>query len=354
VTLIDVIRIVVALELLGTVSILVAVALSAPLRKLRERRAARAVEELLAGGAAGEDSAGLVAMAQLQRRHLWVRGQEPEKLADLAARSGWYERLIRLLGDRRGWVRAEAAYLLPVLRVKEVASALAAALGDPDLDVRLAAGRGLVETLRLMPSLTASEEGSVALRRLVDALDPPGEIPSPHLATMLAALSLVAVPALLEALPRLKPRGKAAAASVLGEIKDIRAVGGLIALLRDESLDVRCRSAAALGLIGDPRAREPLVDLCADPDWQVRSQAAKALGMLGDPRACGALRGLLGDAAWWVRVNAARALVSLGPAGIAALQEALEDPDPYARERAIVELEEAGALPRSIQDRGPA
>lgn len=97
------------------------------------------------------------------------------------------------------------------------------------------------------------------------------------------------------------------AAAVLGEIKDPRAVEPLIATLKDNSpprkgpveLDVngvplphptegdglREQSARALGEIKDPRADGPLIAAMKDSDARVHQIAAEALGEINDPQA---------------------------------------------------------------------
>ena len=67
-------------------------------------------------------------------------------------------------------------------------------------------------------------------------------------------------------------------ASMLGEIKDARAVKPLIqALLEDENKFVREHAARALGDIGDSRAVEPLIKALKDEDSVVRKAAKNAL-----------------------------------------------------------------------------
>ena len=81
--------------------------------------------------------------------------------------------------------------------------------------------------------------------------------------------------------------------SVLGSLKDSRAVDPLVAILADAENDRQLRSAAgvALGAIGDGQAREPLERILLDEDShvQLRQQVAYALGLLGDTQAAPAL-----------------------------------------------------------------
>lgn len=77
------------------------------------------------------------------------------------------------------------------------------------------------------------------------------------------------------------PDVRGEAASVLGEIKDARAVELLIAALKDKSPEVRRLAAEALGEIKDARAVEPLIAALKDKDLHVGWEAAKALTEMG-------------------------------------------------------------------------
>jgi hypothetical protein len=68
------------------------------------------------------------------------------------------------------------------------------------------------------------------------------------------------------------------AVKALVETKDPRAVGPLIATLKDKDPLVRTASGTALGENGDNRAIEPLIAVLKDDDyWYARQEAAKAL-----------------------------------------------------------------------------
>ncbi len=71
------------------------------------------------------------------------------------------------------------------------------------------------------------------------------------------------------------------AASVLGRIKDARALEGLVAALRHPSAQVRMESCVALGELRDPAASEPLLVATRDPEHIVRAGAGAALDRIG-------------------------------------------------------------------------
>jgi HEAT repeat protein len=99
-----------------------------------------------------------------------------------------------------------------------------------------------------------------------------------------------AVPALLAGLAIPDRRVRATIATLLGELRDRRAVLPLIDLLQtgeasDDFANVRARAAEALGHLGDTQAVEPLMVALADEDAETRTNAIEALGRLGDRRA---------------------------------------------------------------------
>jgi HEAT repeat protein len=95
------------------------------------------------------------------------------------------------------------------------------------------------------------------------------------------------------------------AIKALGELRDVRAVGSLIAVLRDESCG--CTAANALVKIGKTSV-EPLIAALKDESPIVRRNAVKALGGISDPNAVKPLVAALKDEDLIVRGNAATAL----------------------------------------------
>ncbi|MGA8070588.1 MAG: HEAT repeat domain-containing protein, partial [Halobacteriota archaeon] len=74
---------------------------------------------------------------------------------------------------------------------------------------------------------------------------------------------------------------RATAVKALGQIKDPRAVKGLISVLNDKDWFVRERAAEALSKIGEP-AIDPLISALKDQNGLVRERAAEVLGKIGD------------------------------------------------------------------------
>jgi HEAT repeat protein len=100
--------------------------------------------------------------------------------------------------------------------------------------------------------------------------------------------------------------------SVLGEIKDPRAVAPLIGLLKDQNHFVREQTVAALGKIKDPKAIDPLSHLSTDQYDGVQMAAVKALANFEDPRAAHSLIRFLSADGNGVKSEAVLALVRAG------------------------------------------
>jgi HEAT repeat protein len=82
--------------------------------------------------------------------------------------------------------------------------------------------------------------------------------------------------------------------------------------LRSPDPHMRAAAALVLGNIADPRALRPLTEALEDPDQRVRYRAAYALGRLGDPRAASRLAPRLLDPSPHVATIAIRALEECG------------------------------------------
>jgi HEAT repeat protein len=111
---------------------------------------------------------------------------------------------------------------------------------------------------------------------------------------------------------KLKADARCAAAQVLGEMRDARAVPALVAVL-PRAFEAKRNVIEALGKIGDPRAAEALLDALGQYSEEADKVAAiKALGLIGDRRAVDTLskmvRGPYGAAA----MNALRQIGELG------------------------------------------
>jgi len=90
------------------------------------------------------------------------------------------------------------------------------------------------------------------------------------------------------------------------------AIAPLLLVLQEQDNETRRAAAHVLGQIGDARAVEPLLDLLVDQDPKVRRAAVEAVGQIGDSRAVEALETALQDKDGTVRLAAIKALAKIG------------------------------------------
>ncbi len=158
------------------------------------------------------------------------------------------------------------------------------------------------------------------------------------------------------------------AATMLGTLRDPRAVKPLVFVLRDSDRAVRDAAIGALLAIGEPavttlgaclsdpvltvqelassvlatiadaRVLTPLIVALTSPDWIVRMHAAKALGRIQDPEAVGPLVPLLQDRVKAVREEASTALAAIGEAALSSLLSALTHVEWLVRLHAVEAL----------------
>jgi len=161
------------------------------------------------------------------------------------------------------------------------------------------------------------------------------------------------------------------AATMLGTLRDPRAIVPLVSVLRDGDRAVRDAAIGALLAIGEPavttlgvclsdpaltvqesassvlatiadaRVLAPLVKALASPDWIVRMHAAKALGRIKDPGAVAPLVPLLQDSVKAVREETSTALAAIGEAALSSLLGALTHAEWLVRLHAVEALGKA-------------
>jgi HEAT repeat protein len=100
-----------------------------------------------------------------------------------------------------------------------------------------------------------------------------------HIEIMLAWLADHSTDDLIDALDDLALRESAA--TVLGALRESRAVPGLTRCLDDYRVEVRLAAARAMGEIRDVRSVEGLIRAVSDESYEVRRQAQEALDGLG-------------------------------------------------------------------------
>ncbi|MEK7757492.1 MAG: HEAT repeat domain-containing protein, partial [Planctomycetota bacterium] len=158
------------------------------------------------------------------------------------------------------------------------------------------------------------------------------------------------------------------AATILGTLRDPRAVVPLVSVLRDGDRAVRDAATGALLAIGEPamttlgvcladpvltvqelassvlatiadaRVLPPLIKALKSPDWIVRMHAAKALGRIQDSGSVAPLVPLLQDKVKAVREETSTALAAIGEAALASLLDALTHTEWLVRLHAVEAL----------------
>jgi len=215
--------------------------------------------------------------------------------------------LIKALGYKKsqqesGKTRADAVKALGQIGDNCAVEPLIAALNDVNEYVRQAAAEVLGElkdTRAIKPLIVAFNDKDKDLRRaLAEALVKIGASAVELLITALKGYGL-----------EYNKYVRQAAAEVLGELKDTRAIEPLIVTLNDKDKDVGRAAAEALAIIGAP-ALEPLI-AALKGRGEMRQTLAEVLVKIGAP-AVKPLVAALGDEDRNVRETAAGALESLG------------------------------------------
>ena len=218
-----------------------------------------------------------------------IRSAAIRALGDIESNEAVESLIYVMLRDKDNLDSAEAARALG--RIKDGRAVKSLTMLMQDVEEGLNVREEIVEALGKI----ATEE---AIHSLIAALDSElGE-------KALKVLKDVGKPAVMPLITALNGDNETImwkAATILGEIRDKRAVEPLVGLLLDESKDEWDRGyyiAAALGSIGDARAVEPLIKLASKHiEDQLTCRSVGALGDIGDHKAVEPLIDILEDRA---------------------------------------------------------
>ncbi|MEU1177307.1 fumarate reductase/succinate dehydrogenase flavoprotein subunit [Streptomyces sp. NPDC005820] len=270
------------------------------------------------------------------------RGVASPRLLDLLALAEDAPELAALepyLTDVDPAVRRTAVSVLTETVPPGSGQALAAALGDPDGEVRAAAAASLRELVETLPAEPALGDALAAALTVADPVVRAAAL------DVLRALRLGDAEQFTAALddPDIAVRIEAVRALV-----SVDAVAPLARAADDASREVRVTVAKALTGVGTAGLAQParellgatLDRLTGDPDALVRGAAYGALGSVGCPAPLTARAvAALADPAWQVRSGAATALSAAAPEpAVPALAKALADPNADVRKAAVLAL----------------
>jgi HEAT repeat protein len=189
---------------------------------------------------------------------------------------------------------------------------------------------------RTAEGLSASD-AAAKVDRLIELLD--DEVPAVRFAAQQALLRAgpEAVPSLEQYLSFGNGPGIVWALEIATNLPDPRLMPPVRRHLT--SPDPRRRAVATEAIV--PWLEDPsiLVTLLKDPNPDVRATAARAAGTAQAEQLAAHVGKLLCDSVWDVRQQAGLTLAAMGPAGLMTLRIHLDDPDPYARDMAVLMLE---------------
>jgi HEAT repeat protein len=276
--------------------------------------------------------------ADLAASELEVRRRAAQRLSEVrgpAARA----LVERALGDPDVEVRLAAIEAGRALALEDFGGRVSAWLSDPEPRIRLAAAEVLVAT--------PSPQAIGALGRATSDTDP--AVRSSVARALAASESPDATLPLLGRLDDPVPEVRREVAIALGRLRDPRAVVPLLGKVEDTVAPVRRAVVRALGELGDPRAVSALVLVLRDQDEGVRVAALDALGRLGDKGSAAAVMGVLSGSSGATRRAAGNALGRLAtPEALTALVGAVVSESSEEERAALVSaLRRAGtaALP---------
>ena len=317
------------LHLEGTVGCLRLMLTQSPDDKLRKSAA------YSLGRIADRESIGELTMA-LNDTSAHVRMRAAEALGEMGDGSA-LEPLLEAASDASKYVRCAALTSIGRLGIHSAMPHLVRATRDRSVDVRMSAVKamGALGGATAYPELVRClKEGPVSVTKA--AAEALGYIPD---ARCVNALCQVLESHDSECIWR-------AAYSIYLIVKSglVQVDRGHVANLLSNHLHskngyVLRACAMALGVLGHLKAVGPVVALLRDPRDYVRSAAAVALGKIGDKRALGPLRLAMKDGRATVKRNAAWALGELGvPEALETLRISLKDRFESVREMAAMSI----------------
>src|SRR5437667_5201438 len=256
---------------------------------------------------------------------------ESARLLKFLRQSGLIEKRIFEARRQTGWRRMRSLVALGRTRAPEGIPALAEALRDRDLEVRLAALRGLGRTA--CPEAGEEILAWVGERGLC--------VPALPLQSALIQCCAERPQLLIPCVQHAEGPLREVLGRVLGEVATPSLSLDLLQFVGDDLDELRAAAARAMSHAERGLAFDVLSALVGDPIWFVRLRAIISLGELSEPRAIPDLMRGLTDSNRLVRLRAAEALVKLKTEMAPIFQQVIATQDRYGLQAYLTALENA-------------
>jgi HEAT repeat protein len=258
--------------------------------------------------------------------------EESARLLKFLRKSGLIEKRIYEARKLTGWRRMRALVALRQTRAPEGIPALAEGLRDRDLEIRLAALRGLGRTA--CPQAAEEILAWVGEKGLC--------VPALPLQSALIQSCAERPKLLIPYVRQAEGPLREVLGRVLGEVATPALTMDLLQFAGDDLDELRAASARAMSHSEHGLALDVLNELVGDPVWFVRLRAIISLGTLCDARGIPDLIRGLKDSHRLVRLRAAEALVMLKTQMVPIFQQVLATQDRYGLQAYLTALENAG------------
>jgi len=256
---------------------------------------------------------------------------ESARLLKFMRTSGLIEKRIFEAQHLTGWRRMRALVALGRTRAPEGVPALAEALRDGHLEIRLAALRGLGRTA--CPQAAQEILAWVGESGLT--------VPALPLQSALIQCCAERPQLLLPYVKQAEGPLREILGRVLGEVATPALGLELLQFVGDEREELRAAAARAMSHADTGVAFDALSELAEDRTWFVRLRAIIGIGTLADPRAIPTLLKGLTDSNRLVRLRAAEALVQFRAVMVSIFQQVIHMRDRYGLHAYLTAIENA-------------
>jgi len=245
--------------------------------------------------------------------------------------SGLIEKRIFEAQHLKGWRRMRALVALGRTRAPEGVPALAEALRDRHLEIRLAALRGL--------GRTACPQAAEEILTWVGEWGL--QVPALPLQSALIQCCGERPQLLLPFVKQAEGPLREILGRVLGEVATPALGLELLQFVGDEREELRAAAARAMSQTDPGLALDALTELAQDTTWFVRLRAIIGMGRLADPRAIPTLLKGLTDSNRLVRLRAAEGLVQFRAILVPVFEQVVQLRDRYGLHAFLTALENA-------------